>query len=46
MLEMVDPTIITINDIYGSLNANSIDSQLVKKPNSDGFFTLSFGNLK
>ena len=43
MLEMVDPTIITINDICGSLNANSIDSQLVKKPNSDGFFTLSFG---
>ena len=30
MLEMVDPTIITINDIYGSLNANSIDSQLAK----------------
>ena len=30
MLEMVDPTIITINDICGLLNANSIDSQLVK----------------
>ena len=30
MLEMVDPTIITINDICGSLNANSIDSQLAK----------------